>query len=139
MDIFIHRHQDYCLEWSLYVCQSLSHVQLFATPRTVTHQVPLTVEFSRSRIEWNSPLKNTGVRSHSFLQGILPTQELNPGLLQCRQILYRLSHPGSPSDRYNIQITKKKKKKQSKCLSWGNWEDRDQPCPLEALKMRQWI
>ena len=34
--------------------------------------------------------------NHSLLQGILPTQGLNPGLLHCRQILYRLSHQGSP-------------------------------------------
>ena len=34
--------------------------------------------------------------SHSFLQGIFPTQGLNPGLLHCRQILYCLSHQGSP-------------------------------------------
>ena len=29
---------------------------------------------------WNSPSKNTGVGSRSFLQGIFPTQGLNPGL-----------------------------------------------------------
>ena len=29
--------------------------------------------------------------SLSLLQGIFPTQELNPGLLNCRQILYQLS------------------------------------------------
>ena len=34
--------------------------------------------------------------SHSLLQGIFPTQGLNPGLLRCRQILYQLSHTGSP-------------------------------------------
>ena len=28
---------------------------------------------------------------HAFLQGIFPAQGLNPGLLYCRQILYRLS------------------------------------------------
>ena len=33
--------------------------------------------------------------SHFLLQGILPTQGLNPGLQYCRQILYRLSHEGS--------------------------------------------
>ena len=33
--------------------------------------------------------------SHSLLQGIFPTQGLNPGLLHCRQILYHLSHQGS--------------------------------------------
>ena len=45
---------------------------------------------------WNSPGQNTGVGSLSLLQGILPTQGSNPGLLHCRQILYQLSHQGSP-------------------------------------------
>jgi len=31
-----------------------------------------------------------------LLQGIFPTQGLNPGLPHCRQILYQLSHKGSP-------------------------------------------
>ena len=34
---------------------------------------------------------NTEVGSLSHLQGIFPTQELNQGLLNCRQILYQLS------------------------------------------------
>ena len=42
------------------------------------------------------PGKNTGVGSHSLLQGIFPTQGLNPGLLYCRQFLHHLSHQGSP-------------------------------------------
>ena len=46
---------------------------------------------------WNSPGKNTGVGSHSFLLGIFPIQRSNPGLLHCRRSLYRLSHQGSPS------------------------------------------
>ena len=41
---------------------------------------------------WNSPGQNTGVDSLSLLQGIFPTQESNPCLLHCRQILYQLSH-----------------------------------------------
>ena len=45
---------------------------------------------------WNSPGQNTGVGSLSLLWGIFPTQRLNPGLLHCRQILYQLSHQGSP-------------------------------------------
>ena len=40
--------------------------------------------------------KNIGVASLSLLQGIFPTQESNWGLLHCRQILYQLSHQGSP-------------------------------------------
>ena len=45
---------------------------------------------------WDSSGKNTGVGSHSLLQGIFPTQGSNPGLLDCRQILYHLSHQGGP-------------------------------------------
>ena len=45
---------------------------------------------------WNSPGQNTGVCSLSLLQGILPTQGSNSGLLHYRQILYQLSHQGSP-------------------------------------------
>ena len=41
---------------------------------------------------WNSPGKNTGVDCHPLLQRKFPTQGLNPGLLHCRQILYRLSY-----------------------------------------------
>ena len=40
--------------------------------------------------------KNIGVGSLSLLQGSFPTQELNQGLLYCRQILYQLSYQGSP-------------------------------------------
>ena len=41
-------------------------------------------------------LKNTGPGGHSLLQGIFPTQGLNPGLPHCWQILYQLTHKGSP-------------------------------------------
>ena len=34
--------------------------------------------------------------SHSLLQGTFPTQGSNPSLPHCRQILYELSHQGSP-------------------------------------------
>ena len=40
--------------------------------------------------------KNPGVGSLSLLQRNFPTQESNWGLLHCRQILYCLSHQGSP-------------------------------------------
>ena len=40
--------------------------------------------------------KNTGVGSLCRLQWIFLTQELNWGLLHCRQILYQLSSQGSP-------------------------------------------
>ena len=44
----------------------------------------------------DSPGQNTGVGSLSLLRGIFPTQGSNPGLLQCRQIIYQLSHKASP-------------------------------------------
>ena len=44
----------------------------------------------------NSLGQNTGVGSLSLLQGIFPTQGLNPGLPHCWQVLYQLSHQGSP-------------------------------------------
>ena len=45
---------------------------------------------------WNSLGQNTGVGSLSLLQGIFPTQGLNPGFPHCRQILYQIRHQGSP-------------------------------------------
>ena len=44
----------------------------------------------------NSPGKNSGVGSHSFFQEIFLTQRSNLGLLHFQQILYHLSHQGSP-------------------------------------------
>ena len=63
--------------------KSLSHVWLFVTPWTIQ-----SMEFSS---------QNTGVSSLSLLQGIFPTQGLNPGLPHYQQILYQLSHKGSPT------------------------------------------
>ena len=60
--------------------------------------------FARLLCPQNSPSKNTGVGSLSLLQGTFPTQGSNPGLLQCRQILYHLSHQGNQ----NWIIPKKK-------------------------------
>ena len=65
--------------------KSLSHVWLFATPWAIALLHP-----------WNFPGKSTGMGCHFFFQGILLTQGLNPGLLHCRQMLYCLSHQGSP-------------------------------------------
>ena len=45
--------------------------------------------------QWNSPGQNTGVGTFSLLQGIFPSQGLNPGFLLCRQIFYQLSHQGN--------------------------------------------
>ena len=50
--------------------------------------------------KWDFPGKNTGVGCHFLLQEIFPTQGLNPSLTHCRQMLYHLSHQGSPVRKY---------------------------------------
>ena len=67
--------------------ESLSCVWLFSTPWTVAYQDS----------PWDFPGKSTGVGCHFLLQGISPTQGLNPSVLHCRQTLYCLSQQGSPS------------------------------------------
>ena len=47
---------------------------------------------------WYSPGQNTGVGSLSLLQGIFPTQGLNPGLLHCSQILLRTKPHRKPKN-----------------------------------------
>ena len=69
------------------LCVCIICLQLFVTPWTVALQAFLSMGFSG---------KNTGLGSHSLLQGIFTTQGSNLGLLDHRQILYRLSHQGSP-------------------------------------------
>ena len=51
-----------------------------------------------SSVHGDSPGKKTRVGCHALLQGIFPTQGLNPGLPHCRWILYHLSHQGSSRD-----------------------------------------
>ena len=107
------------LEWVKVKVKSLSRVRLFATPWTVAYQAPRSMGFSRqeywSGLPFPSPgdLPNPGIEpgspalqtdtlpseplgSLSLLQWIFLTQELNQGLLHCRQILYHMSHKGSP-------------------------------------------
>ena len=61
--------------------------QLYLTPCN-----PMDCSLRGSSVHGDSPSKNTGGGCHAFLQGLFPTQESNPGLPYCRQILYYLSH-----------------------------------------------
>ena len=54
----------------------------------------------------NSPGQNTGVGNLFLLQGIFPTQGLDPGLAHCRWILYQLSHKGKPEKQKMINKQK---------------------------------
>ena len=58
-------------------------------PRNQTRVSGIAGRFFTKSLSGNP--KNTGVGSLCLLQGISPTQELNPGLWHCRQILYQLS------------------------------------------------
>ena len=59
---------------------------------------PVDCSPAGSSVHGDSPGKNTGVGFYTLLQGIFPTQGSNPGPPHCRQILYHLSHQGSPWD-----------------------------------------
>ena len=98
--------------------ESLSRVQLFVTLWTI-YRFPSPGNLPNPGIKPRSPAlqvdslpaepqgkpKHIGVGSLSLLQRIVPIQELNWGLLHCRQILYQLSYQGSPS-RYLPRETK---------------------------------
>ena len=61
-----------------------------------THCDPMDYSPSGSSVHGDSPGKNTGVGCHTLLQGIFPTQGLNPGFPLFKQILYQLSYQRSP-------------------------------------------
>ena len=63
----------------------LSRVQLFATPWRVAYEVPPSMEFPRQEY-WS------GLRC--LLQGIFPTQGLNPCLQHCTQMILPFEPPG---------------------------------------------
>ena len=72
----------YRIKW----VKSLIHARLFTTPWIVA--------CTKLLCPWDFSRKSTGVGCHFLLQGIFPNQGSNPGLSHCRQMLYRLSHPG---------------------------------------------
>ena len=74
-------------------CISLANSQEFLARSHPTLCDPMDCSPLGSYL-WDSPEENTGVGCHCLFQGIFLTQESN---LHCRQILYHLSHQGSPS------------------------------------------
>ena len=55
---------------------------------------------------WNSPGRNTAVGCHFLLQGIFPTQGLNPSLLRRHADSLPLNHQGSPLIEYTSKQNK---------------------------------
>ena len=68
--------------WPLLAYTDLLNLVVKVTQSCPTLATPWTV--ARLLYPWGFPGKNTGVGFHFFLQGIFPTQALNPGLLHCR-------------------------------------------------------
>ena len=66
-------------------------------PHSSLECVCVLVLAAQSYLTLCDPGQNTRVGSLSLLQGIFPTQGLNPGLSHCRWILYQVSHQGSPN------------------------------------------
>ena len=78
-----------------HVCAVLSHfsrVWFFATPWTVACQAPLSVGILQARVLECVAMPS----SRRYSQPRDRAQGLNPGLPHCEQILYHLSHQGSP-------------------------------------------
>ena len=72
-------------------CSAFSHVRLSATPWTVTHQAPLSMEFFQTRIlEWVTLSSSRG--------SSLPRNWTFVSYVSCigRRILYHQRHLGSP-------------------------------------------
>ena len=77
---------------------------------------PRGLQSVRLLCPWNSPGKNTGVGCYFFLQGIFPTQESNPCLLNWqagslplspqRSLLLKVGHSKSGSQWMIVQISK---------------------------------
>ena len=59
---------------------------------------PMDCSLPGSSVHGTFQARVLGVDCHFLLQGIFPTQGLNPGLPHCRQTLHRLSHQGSPGE-----------------------------------------
>ena len=68
---------------------------------------------------WDSPGNNTGVGWHFLLQGIFPTQELNPGLLHCMQIFYWLSYDYRDLNLFIISAASHSKWLTFQCEKWS--------------------
>ena len=79
-------------KWKVKV-KSLSPVQLFASPWTAAYQAPLSMWFSRQEYWSGLPFPSPAD---------LPHPGIKPRLLHWRQILYCLSHQGSPKNKQQV-------------------------------------
>ena len=106
-----HSHSS-CLPVYIFTLETINVTEFLLVPSTldflsyesksVSHSVrsnslrPHGLQLTRLLCPWHFPVKNTGVGSHSLLQGIFLTQGSNPGPLHWKYILYHLRHKGIP-------------------------------------------
>ena len=69
-------------------CQHLSRFVCLVAQSCLTLCSPMDCSPPGSSVHGDSPDKNTGVGCHALLQGIFPIQWSNPGLQDCRWILF---------------------------------------------------
>ena len=83
-------------------CRSYQHLKdRRVLSRSVVSLWSHGLQPTRLLYPWDSPGKNTGVGCHFLLQGIFPTQGLNPRLLHCRDSL-PLASTGKPRRLQNV-------------------------------------
>ena len=80
------------------------NVKVLITQSCLTLCDPVDSSLQGSSIHGILQAENTGVDCHSILQGIFPTQGLNPGVLPCRQNLYHLRHQGRRYSNMKISL-----------------------------------
>ena len=80
----------------VYICACVYENESVSNSIVCPTLQPRTVGPPGSSVHRSLQTTILGVGCHFLLQGIFPTQGSNPGLLHCRQILYHLSHQGSP-------------------------------------------
>ena len=142
--------------WGLLLLQSTgSRAHGLQSLRCTGLVAPQHVKSSRKWRKWkslscvqlfvDSPVQNTIVGSHSLLQGIFPTQGSSPGLLNCRWILYQLSHKGSPrilewvAYHFSSRSSRPRKRTGVSCIAGGfftNWAK--SMCLALAGRLNHW-
>ena len=109
--------RGHTVSWGIWENETTSAALYLVAQSCLTLCNPMNHSPPGSSVHGASPGKNAGVGCHALLQGILPTHRLNSSLPHCRQILYHLSHQGSPTSTWTQRV---KVQLQGRC--WGHWQ-----------------
>ena len=92
------------LQWKRNKQKKNTHTHILSHSVVSDSLRPHGLQHAGSSVYGDSPSKNTRVGCPALLQGIFPTQGLNPVLPHCRWILYHISHHRSPSAHIYIYL-----------------------------------